>query len=571
MSTATLSGSTIQINTSTTGTQRSQKVVATADGGFVVVWQSNHVDGSTYDVMGQRYDSTGTKIGSEFTVNQTDVGDQEDADIYATDNGFVVTWERNDRSTTNNDMDVFARSFFNSGSTLNQVQLHSEDAGQQRDPDGAGPGLIVWYDGSDVILTPFSNASRSSATVVPTGGSSSISNPTITASVEAGKYLITFGSNAIVYNETNQTFSSIFSVVSGAEVVALQNGNFLLISGSSDISAQIFDTSGTVVLDSFVVNETTDGAQLDGHAVALSGGGFFVVWASENSATATFEIMGQRFTDSGRAIGDEIQINSVTTGDQFTPQVDELENGKLIVTWRSKENDQGDIFAQLLDVPAAVLDQLIEGDGTDNVLEGDTGFDTITAFGGEDILRGFSGNDSLNGGTGSDLLEGGSGNDTLVGSHGNDTLSGGKDDDRLIGGRGSDVLDGGKSRDNLNGGAENDTLMGGDGKDTLFGGDGNDHVQGDAGKDRIYGNTGDDTLSGGTEADVFYFKTGDGIDRITDFEDGIDRIKVLTGAADFSDVTVLDLGADALVVFSDVVIRLENLDHALLTADDFIF
>ena len=71
-----------------------------------------------------------------------------------------------------------------------------------------------------------------------------------------------------------------------------------------------------------------------------------------------------------------------------------------------------------------------------------------------------------------------------------------------------------------------DSIRGGDGDDKLFGGFGNDTIGGDDGRDTINGGNGRDVLTGGDGADRFQFTgaLGDGVDRITDFGNGNDRL-----------------------------------------------
>lgn len=63
--------------------------------------------------------------------------------------------------------------------------------------------------------------------------------------------------------------------------------------------------------------------------------------------------------------------------------------------------------------------------------------------------------------------------------------------------------------------------------DVLQGFRGHDAVAGGGGNDVIDGGAGNDVLSGGTGADTFVFRAGMGVDRITDFQPGVDRIAVL--------------------------------------------
>ncbi|MEP1588637.1 MAG: calcium-binding protein [Tateyamaria sp.] len=574
MSTLTFSGSEFQINTNSAATQRTQQVVALSDGGFVVAWQSNHVDGSSYDVMFQRYDSAGVKVGGEVMANQTTAGEQESVSLYATSNGFVVMWESFNSITS--DADVYGRSFSNSGASLNETRLHPSSSGLQFNPDGAADGRAVWYDnasGGTIMLGGLTNTSTFSPIVVSTNVSG-VPEPTITASTgNAGIFMIQYGATAIIFDDSDNSFSAEFSLGSGQRVVALDSGNFLVLTVSGEVEGQIFDINGQQVGDPIAINGTTAGNQSSAHAVALSGGGFFVVWESDGQDGDGLGIYGQRFTDSGRAIGDEILINTTVSGDQRTPEVDELDDGSLIVTWRERETggDAGEIMGQILDVPEADLDQAIDGTNEADTLTGDTGDDTISGMDGDDLIQGLEGDDSILGGVGNDTIDGGNGSDILFAGYGDDVVYGGLLRDKIFGSQGDDFIDGGKSRDTIFGGNGEDTLLGGNGRDVIKGGAGTDSIEGGIGADTIVGGDGDDLLIGGDGADKFEFSTGDGSDRITDFDDGTDLIVVSSGAANFGDVAVLDLGADALVVFSDVVIRLEDVDHSLITADDFIF
>ncbi|MEO0498718.1 MAG: M10 family metallopeptidase C-terminal domain-containing protein, partial [Pseudomonadota bacterium] len=92
----------------------------------------------------------------------------------------------------------------------------------------------------------------------------------------------------------------------------------------------------------------------------------------------------------------------------------------------------------------------------------------------------------------------------------------------------------------------NDVLIeGGTGNDFLFGGAGNDTIVGGSGVDRIIGWRGDDVLTGGGpggigvgEQDRFVFsaETSGGIDKITDYEVGVDQIWLLGfGVASYND------------------------------------
>ncbi|KPA22249.1 RTX-I toxin determinant A from serotypes 1/9 [Shimia sp. SK013] len=238
----------------------------------------------------------------------------------------------------------------------------------------------------------------------------------------------------------------------------------------------------------------------------------------------------------------------------------------------------------------------LEGEGGEDVLLGHNGRDTLyggnggdTLYGGNgaDSLDGGSGNDSLygdlgadhiSGGTGSDRLSGGNNRDSLYGGHGHDTLFGGNGNDRLYGDAGDDALIGNTGSDRLSGGNGSDILDGGDGDDMLFGGNGFDLLEGGVGDDVLAGQVGNDTLTGGVGADIFEFRTGDGLDVITDFNGGEgDQISFrdITDIADFDDLIsnhLIQSGNNTVIWIDDNHnITLVNTDLADLTAEHFLF
>ncbi len=209
-------------------------------------------------------------------------------------------------------------------------------------------------------------------------------------------------------------------------------------------------------------------------------------------------------------------------------------------------------------------------DGTDT---GETIFGTSY----NDEIHGRGGNDVIFGGLGNDLIYGDDGNDTLYGEAGDDTLNGGIGDDSLIGGAGADKFLGGDGFDTasyatasrgvtldmvtasglndgagdtfnsieklvgsnyddvftcnagdnvVEGGNGGDWISGQGGVDTLYGNAGDDHLNGGTGDDTLIGGAGIDIVTGGSGRDVFVVSTIGGADHITDFEQGIDHIRL---------------------------------------------
>jgi RHS repeat-associated protein len=182
-------------------------------------------------------------------------------------------------------------------------------------------------------------------------------------------------------------------------------------------------------------------------------------------------------------------------------------------------------------------------DGTGNIVN-----NVLTGNSGSNTLNTGDGNDTLNGGAGTDALIGGVGNDTYLvdtttdiiteyDNGGTDTVSssvnytlgdnlenltltgsgangtGNALNNVITGNYANNTVDGGIGDDSLSGSVGIDTLMGGSGNDLLAGGSGNDRLTGDADNDRFIYDT-----------NAVFATSAVGIDQITDFVSGIDKI-----------------------------------------------
>jgi len=185
------------------------------------------------------------------------------------------------------------------------------------------------------------------------------------------------------------------------------------------------------------------------------------------------------------------------------------------------------------------------GNGLNNVLIGNSGNNILNGGGGGDTLKGGGGNDTLKGGAGNDMLNGGAGADTMYGGAGKDSYYVDNRYDVVVENawEGTDTVFSGVTytlpanverltltgRANINGtGNElNNLITGNSGKNTLSGGAGNDRLNGGAGNDILKGGAGNDILTGGAGSDTFVFESLlDGVDTITDFASGQDRLRL---------------------------------------------
>ena len=169
----------------------------------------------------------------------------------------------------------------------------------------------------------------------------------------------------------------------------------------------------------------------------------------------------------------------------------------------------------------------------------------------------------------------------LVGSNHNDVLAGDGEDNLLDGGDGDDVLYGGPAGgdDEMYGGNGDDRIFGGKGNDILTGGAGNDYLKGGPGEDTFIIDGDDmDVLYGGTEKDTFqFFPSNLGGGSIRDFSDGEDVIDLteFTGINSMDDLDIISHGDNVRIELSGsdylTTIILSDFDINNLDNSDFLF
>lgn len=147
-------GSEFQVNTHTNGFQDLSSVAGLTDGGFVVVWESDSQDGSSWGIYGQRYDNTGTPVGSEFQINSVTANTQSIPDVASLpDGGFVVVWHSNGQDGSSGG--VYGQRYDNTGAAFGaEFRVNTTTSGSQSIPAVAsladGGYIVVWEsDGQD--------------------------------------------------------------------------------------------------------------------------------------------------------------------------------------------------------------------------------------------------------------------------------------------------------------------------------------------------------------------------------------------------------------------------------------
>ena len=140
-------GGEFQANSFTASYQSLGKVAVDSDGDFVVAWNSYNQDSPSYGGFAQRFDSAGLRRGAEFQVNSYTTGVQKSVAIGSDSEGdFVIAWLS---AQDGSNYGVFARRFASSGAPQGvELQVNTYTSGFQRNPsiasDSDGDFVVAW-------------------------------------------------------------------------------------------------------------------------------------------------------------------------------------------------------------------------------------------------------------------------------------------------------------------------------------------------------------------------------------------------------------------------------------------
>ena len=151
-------GPEFQVNTNPTSAYPVSSVTGLTDGGFVVTWSGdNDNNGFNGDVLGQRYDASGSTIGLEFTINTTH-GFNYSAHPHPlvtalTDGGFVVTWTGDTDGSTGS---ILGQRYDANGAAAgSEFQVHSSTYTHQYSPSVTslddGGFVVTWTELGAVV------------------------------------------------------------------------------------------------------------------------------------------------------------------------------------------------------------------------------------------------------------------------------------------------------------------------------------------------------------------------------------------------------------------------------------
>jgi hypothetical protein len=365
---------------------------STPQGGFLITWDTtNHAgaEGSVYssdgtpvsglqnfnmaanDYRNGNYQSYNYGANSEYT-------DARDC-IPLENGGFINLTHDNDGNYFNtcispyNNNGTPANNTLNEGSILENVFLLDNLGGHSFAGDLAEIA-------PDKVVAVYMHSAGSG----DTGTSSRIEGPAYADHYGTGTNAVIMNILDISRNTdgdiSNVNVSAIITIAGSGhnkmpEVSALGDGRFVVVwqleSGAdSDVMYRIYAQDGSSVTASLAAGGVESGAQYTPAVQALSDGGFVLAWAEmagHDSGGADYDIVARRYAPDGTPLGEgpvriaqgvEGYDSDGSLGSQRHPDITELADGRIVVSWTTMDGAQAgtaEVHHQLF-TPDALID-----------------------------------------------------------------------------------------------------------------------------------------------------------------------------------------------------------------------
>ncbi|MHC5858254.1 NHL repeat-containing protein [Nostoc sp.] len=369
-----------QVNNYISNSQSNSTVAIDPNGNFVISWQSFGQDGDKNGIYAQRYNSTGVAQGSEFRVNSTTSGDQNSPTIAIdADGDFVISWTGQDGSGSG----IYAQRYNSAGVAVgSEFRVNSTTSGNQNNStiaiDAVGDFVISWTgqdaSGSGIYAQRYNSAGVAVGSEFRVNNTTSGDQNNSTIAIDAdGDFVVSwqsygqdgdyYGIYAQRYNNAGVAVGVEFQVNSTTirnqfnPAIAMDASGDFVVSWQSlgqdgsgyGIYAQRYNNAGVAVGVEFQVNNTTISNQTNPTVAMDANGDFVISWQSYGQDGDNNGIYARRYNSSGVAQGSEFLVNDTTTDNQSNPSVAIAADGNFVISWQSFEQDGSSdgIYAQL--------------------------------------------------------------------------------------------------------------------------------------------------------------------------------------------------------------------------------
>jgi hypothetical protein len=314
--TATVSD--FRINTSQTGIQENATVLGLADGSFLVSW--NDVNAGL--VRAQRFDAAGNTVGIEFTVKNGVAGTPEAALL----SDGRIAYALDDLST--GDYDVVT-SIWTLDGGVNEAPTITSDGG------GATATKLLVENHTAVTTVAAADPNAGTSIVYSISGGADAAKFQINASTGALRFITAPNFEASTDADGNNSYVVTVSASDGS----LSDTQTITVNVTDRIEGTPGDHTPTLWKLESQVN-TTDAAaasgipdQRDAQITGLADGGYLVVWTDYSRVHNTIgaAVLGQRYNALGEKVGAQKIVDQ--TGDATVSNVTAMAGGGIAVAY----------------------------------------------------------------------------------------------------------------------------------------------------------------------------------------------------------------------------------------------
>ena len=319
------------VNNVTAGYQTYPSVSGLNDTHFVIIFAGQDADNG--GIVGTIFDTTGKNVTSEFIVNSNQTGYQSSPYVdRLTDTTFAVAWDNN--GLDGDGFGVYANIFDSSGTNLtNDFQVNTESSGDQ------GSACISHLTDTTFVISWESDGQDADGD----GVFASIFNST------GARLVPEFQVNT--YETSNQQSSTVTYLTDETFLIAWDSG--LQDPGSSTgVYGNIFDSTGKNLTNEFRINEHTSDTQGGASACSLNDSTLAIAWSSNWQDTDQYGVYYRGFyfedlapesntpsSTSYKANTTGNTIDWILTDDIGSGNYTVLLNNSEHVSWRSWDNN----------------------------------------------------------------------------------------------------------------------------------------------------------------------------------------------------------------------------------------
>ncbi|MBD1848873.1 hypothetical protein [Leptolyngbya sp. FACHB-711] len=342
---ATPKGNVLRVNSSTADDQQNPSIAIDERGNFVIAWQSDSEEDEE-EVLARFFLPGGTAFAPEFLVNSLREGDQERPALGIDGIGnTIAVWQAENQGDAGSG--IFAQQYEFSGDDFrengSEFRINTTTEGRQQNPDVAFEPLGTDEENREArnFVVVWQNEGRTTNEVI-------------------GRDESGFGIFAQRYNSSGARQGRAFLVNTTTDraqinpaVATDSAGNFVVVwqsrtrNNGYDIFAQRFDRFGNPINNQFQVNPRVRGDQINPDVTVGPAGNFVVVWQDQEQDGDGSGIYARRYNARGNAVGAEnLRVNSTTNGDQQTPSIGSDRQGNFTIVWASDSDDNFNVLGQ---------------------------------------------------------------------------------------------------------------------------------------------------------------------------------------------------------------------------------